>query len=144
MPEGVNKIIFGIFLFLAGFQDWKSKTIHAGLLAAAATAGGILCFINGQYSYDRILSCLIGILILFLSRMTDGAIGAGDGWFFTVSGLFLNSFMNLSLLVYGVFFSGFICGGIYCYCRIKGKDVRKVSVPFLPFLVPVWIGLVLL
>lgn len=144
MPEGVSKIIFGIFLFLAALQDGKSKTIHVGLLIAAAAAGGILCFINGLFSYDRILSCFIGIIIVFLSRMTDGAIGAGDGWFFTVSGLFLNSSMNLSLLVYGVFFSGFLCGGIYFYCRIRGKDVRKVSVPFLPFLIPVWIGLVLL
>lgn len=144
MPEGINKIIFGIFLFLAALQDGKSKTIHVWLLISAAITGGILCFLNGQFSYDRILSCLIGILIVFLSRMTNGAIGAGDGWFFTVSGLFLSSFMNLSLLVYGVFLSGFICGGIYFYCRIRGKDVRKVSVPFLPFLVPVWIGLVIL
>ncbi|WP_394524413.1 prepilin peptidase [Lacrimispora sp. JR3] len=144
MPEGINKMIFGMFLFLAALQDGKSKTIHVWLLVAAALAGGILCFISGSFSYDRILSCFIGILIVFLSRMTHGAIGAGDGWFFTVSGLFLSSLMNLSLLVYGVFLSGFFCGGIYFCCRIRGTDVRKVSVPFLPFLVPVWIGLVIL
>lgn len=144
MPEGITKIIFGIFLFLAALQDWKSKTIHVWLFITAAIAGGILCFANGQISYDRILSCLIGILIVFLSRITNGAIGAGDGCFFAVSGLFLSSFMNLSLFIYGVFFSGFICSGIYFCCRIRGKDIRKGSVPFLPFLVPVWIGMVVL
>ena len=77
-------------------------------------------------------------------RLTDEAIGSGDGWFFTVSGLYLTPVLNLKLLIYGTFLSGLICGGIYFYSRLKGKEVRRKPVAFLPFLVLVWIGLVIL
>ncbi|WP_026892635.1 prepilin peptidase [Lacrimispora aerotolerans] len=144
MPEGISKIVFTIFLVYSAFQDGRSKTISVWLLFAAGTAGILFIIISGQGIGDRPLSCLIGLLMVGISRLSDGAIGEGDGWFFTVSGLFLNLLINLKLLVYGVFLSGFVCMGIYIFFRLKGNDVKKVTIPFLPFLLPAWIGLVML
>ncbi len=144
MFESINRIVFSIFLLLAAWQDRREKHISIWLLAAAGLAGIFLSFLRADFGTERLLSSLAGVGLLILSRLTDEAIGSGDGWFFTVSGLYLTPVLNLKLLIYGTFLSGLICGGIYFYSRLKGKDVRRKPVAFLPFLVPVWIGLVIL
>lgn len=144
MPIGIDKIIFTIFLVISAIQDGRTKTISIWLFIAAGAAGLILTLYTGQGLSNRLLSCLIGIAIVGISRFTDGAIGEGDGWFFVVSGLFLDFFTSLRLLVTSVFLSGIVCGGIYIYFLLKGKDMKKASVPFLPFLIPAWISLVIL
>ncbi len=144
MSIGIDKIVFTIFLVISAIQDGRTKTISIWLFIAAGAAGLILTLYTGQGLSNGLLSCLIGIVIVGISRFTDGAIGEGDGWFFVVSGLFLDFFTNLRLLVTSVFLSGIVCGGIYIYFLLKGKDMKKASVPFLPFLIPAWISLVIL
>lgn len=144
MSIGIDKIVFTIFLVISAIQDGRTKTISIWLFIAAGAAGLILTLYTGQGLSNELLSCLIGIVIVGISRFTDGAIGEGDGWFFVVSGLFLDFFTNLRLLVTSVFLSGIVCGGIYIYFLLKGKDMKKASVPFLPFLIPAWISLVIL
>jgi leader peptidase (prepilin peptidase)/N-methyltransferase len=144
MPISIDKIVFTIFLVISAIQDGRTKTISIWLFIAAGAAGLILTLYTGQGLSNRLLGCLIGIAIVGISRFTDGAIGEGDGWFFAVSGLFLDFFTNLRLLVTSVFLSGIVCGGIYIYFLLKGKDMKKASVPFLPFLIPAWISLVIL
>lgn len=144
MFENINRIVFGVFLLTAAWQDGREKSISVWLFVTAGIAGAFLSILQGRFGMERLLSCLIGVMLLFISRLTDEAIGAGDGCFFVVSGLFLNTILNLKLLIYGTFFNGLICSGIYFYCRVRGKDIKKKSIPFLPVLVPVWIGLVML
>ncbi len=144
MLESINRIVFGMFLLSAAWQDGRKKSIHIWLFGAAGIVGLILSLKMGELGVDRFLSCLIGAGLLLLSFMSDGAIGTGDGFFFVVSGLFLRALLNLKLLVYGILLNGIICGGIYLHGRILGSNVKKMTVPFLPFLVPVWIGLVVL
>lgn len=150
MPEtmnqfkSVNEVVFGMFLFAAAWQDGKTKSVSVWLFGAAGAAGLVLSLLQGAFGLDRLFSCLPGGGLLLLSRFTDESIGAGDGFFFVVSGLFLNALMNLELLVYGMFLNGAVCAAIYFYNRMRGRDVRKKTIPFLPFLVPIWIGLVAL
>ncbi|MEY8356543.1 prepilin peptidase [Lachnospiraceae bacterium 54-53] len=144
MMENINRIVFGMFLLTGAWQDGREKSISVWLLVSAGFAGAALSLLRGTFGADRILSCLPGCGLLLLSRFTDEAIGSGDGWFFLVSGLFLNALMNFKLLVYGTFLNGLICCGIYLFSRMRGNDVKKKSIPFLPSLVPVWIGLVML
>lgn len=142
--KNINEIVFGMFLLAAAWQDGKTKSISMWLFGAAGAAGLALSLLQGAFGMERILSCLPGGGLLLLSRVTDEAVGVGDGFFFVISGLFLNTLMNLELLVYGIFLNGAVCGVIYLYNRMRGRDVRKKAIPFLPVLVPVWIGLVML
>lgn len=144
MFEWVNRIVFSVFLLVAAWQDGREKSIRMWVFITAGTVGGLLSFLQGNFGVERIFSCLIGCGILILSRLTDEAIGAGDGCFFAVSGFYLSASLNLKLLVYGTFLCGFVCTGIYIYSRLGGRDTRKKSVPFLPFLVPVWFLMVML
>ncbi len=144
MFESINKIVFSIFLLLAAWQDARDQYISIWLLSAAGLAGVFLSFMVADFGIERLLSCLAGFGLLILSRLTDEAIGSGDGWFFVVSGLYLSPILNLKLLIYGIFLAGFFNGVSYLYSRLMGRDVSQKPVAFLPFLVPVWIGLVML
>lgn len=144
MLESVNKILFGIFLLAAAWEDGREGSVSVWLFKAAGMAGVLLAFLQGDMGAERLLSCLVGVGLLLLSRLTDEAIGVGDGCFFVVSGLYLSLILNLKLLIYGTFLNGIVCGGIYVSGLLRGRDVKKKPVPFLPYLVPVWIGLVIL
>ncbi|HBE86667.1 MAG TPA: pilus assembly protein CpaA [Lachnoclostridium sp.] len=144
MVDSVNKIIFGLFLLAAAWEDGREKAVSVWLFQAAGIAGLILALLQGDIGIERLLSCMIGVGLLLLSRLTGEAIGMGDGWFFVVSGLFLRTFLNLKLLIYGAFLNGVVCGGIYLLGCLRGRDYKKKTIPFLPFLVPVWIGLVMI
>lgn len=144
MVESINKIIFGVFLLAAAWEDGREKAVSVWLFQAAGIAGLILALLQGDVGRERLLSCMIGVGLLLLSRLTGEAMGMGDGWFFVVSGLYLSALLNLKLLIFGIFLNGIVCGVIYLWGCLRGRDYKKKTVPFLPFLVPVWIGLVML
>ncbi len=144
MEESINNIIFGVFLLAAAWEDGREKAVSVWLFQAAGMAGLILALLQGDIGRERLLSCMIGAGLLLLSRLTGESIGMGDGCFFVISGLFLRAGMNLKLLICGIFLNGIVCGGIYLWGWLRGQDYKKKTVPFLPFLVPVWIGLVML
>ncbi len=144
MVESINKIIFGVFLLAAAWEDGREKAVSVWLFQAAGIAGLILALLQGDVGRERLLSCMIGVGLLLLSRLTGEAMGMGDGWFFVVSGLYLSALLNLKLLIFGIFLNGIVCGVIYLWGCLRGRDYKKKTVPFLPFLIPVWIGLVML
>lgn len=141
--ESASHIIFFIFLFATAFEDGKDKSISMWIFFVGGIAGILLSIFQETFGIQRLISCLPGILLLFLSRITDESIGVGDGFFFIVSGMFFPPFFNWKLFIYGTMLAGVICGGSYMIHRFKGKDIRRKTVPFLPFLVPVWIVMVL-
>lgn len=144
MLVNLNKIIFGVFLLAAAWEDGREKAVSVWLFKAAGVIGLLLALLQGEIGGERFLSCMVGVVLLLLSRLTGEAIGVGDGWFFVVSGLFLRALLNVKLLIYGIFLNGIVCGAIYLWGWLHRQDYKKKTIPFLPFLVPVWIGLVVL
>lgn len=100
--------------------------------------------ILGRHLWDLGLGAGVGGVLLALSYAAREAIGKGDGWFFVVSGMYLGVSRNLFLLAGGLglcFLAGLalIVRGI-----IQGRSVRQLSLPFLPYLIPAGIGVMLL
>lgn len=80
--------------------------------------------------------CLIGAALFLISRITEGALGQGDGLFFLIAGIYLGFWKNLFLLVSTLFLCS-IAGLIYMVLgRLNGKDYRKKTLPLLIFTVP--------
>lgn len=140
--SNVKNIIFGLFLLGAACQDLKEKTISVRLFMGFGLAGLCLWAIEGGTLASQLLSFLPGAGVMLLSLITRGEVGAGDGCFFFVSGFYLPLITNLKLLIYGLLFSGLYCAVIYIAGFLKGRNKGKSTVPFIPFLVPVWLGLV--
>lgn len=89
-------------------------------------------------------SMAVGIIICMISRLTKGAVGEGDGWFFVVMGIYLGLWDNITLLLYGLLFCSLFSLGIIMWGIIMNVDVSKKRLPFLPFLLAPGIWLVML
>lgn len=137
----MGKWIFLVFLVWAVWQDLRSRTVGQWLLTAAGGAGAVVSLLSGRSVQGILLSAAVGILLLLLGRVTDGGIGEGDGWFFIVTGLFLEPLENFMLFLSGLVFSSVYSLAYMAAVFIGGGCVRQKRLPFLPFLLPVGLWL---
>lgn len=145
----MERWIFAGFLLLAAAQDLKKRQVEIWvylLFGGAALAVGVgRQLTGGGYGWLEHLGGMSpGIALLAAAALSRGGIGMGDGCFFLVSGLLLGFWENMMLLCYGMLFCGIFCLGYLVWCRVcRTADVRKQVVPFLPFVLPPGIWLVL-
>ena len=147
MLKNCSKIFFFMFLAIAAWQDYQTREMDGWLLSAAAIAGIVVCII-GCFTHQRalcdiILSCGVGAGLLVLSRLTSGGIGEGDGWFFVISGLYLNTLENMWLFFSGIFICFLWSLPLAVKAMIEKGKGRNRQLPFLPFLLPlgVWLAI---
>lgn len=147
------RLVFVLYLLTAAWQDLRSRTISTEVFAVFGVAGLLLrggqllaeCRTAEQWSAgltDTGLALLVGAGLLGLSVATGHAVGAGDGLFFMVSSFYLGLWQNLALLVGGLLLCFLFCSGLLLWGCARNIRVGAYRVPFLPFLVPVGIGLV--
>ena len=113
--------IFMTFLLAASWQDLRNKSVSIWLYLGYGAA----------------------VVLLAAGRLTSGAIGSGDGMFFIVSGLYLSLNENIRLLLNGILWGGVFCLFLFLYGKKHGRNIHRMAVPFLPFLIPGWIWMVI-
>jgi len=155
----IRNSVFSGFLLLAAWQDLRHKEIEIRILWAGVVLAGVLCVGQGIWLSEelslqvkevwkivgagRVLGSMPGVALLALGRLTGGGIGAGDGWFFLVSGLILGLQDNFTMLCGGILLCGSWALGLYCWKWLKGNaDAGKGTLPFLPFATVSWFGMV--
>ena len=138
----IRKIIFLIILGYAVWMDLRTKELSGTFLLGAACVGAVVLAVwgpAGENWQETIFACGIGGILLFISRLIGGGIGEGDGWFFIVTGLFLDVSVNLILFLTGLG----LCFVVSLPLAVKSTITRrKTALPFIPFLVPagMWIA----
>ena len=136
----IPKFMFCCFLAAAAAQDIRRRTISGRLLLAGALLG--LPWALGALTAEGILPFLAGflpgLLMLGLSGVTKGAVGTGDGLFFLAAALYLRPGEVFGLFFGGLLICGIFCGGLMVGRILLGYGYRNCSVPFLPFLLPVF------
>lgn len=142
------KLLFGMFLILSAWHDLRERKIPIWLFWLFGAAGicGLLCGWGGEESKAAVwvsfLAALLpGCLLLGLTFLTEGEIGAGDGCFFLVSACYLPLATLLLLLAGGLLFCSALSLGMIVWGTVSGIRVRKIRLPFLPFLFPAWLWL---
>lgn len=140
----LKKLVLLLFLAIAAWQDFKKLSIKLWVYIVFGMLGFCINFLQHDSQTTTVLfSCIFpGFFLLLLHKVSRGTIGAGDGWFFIVSGLFLNIKENLYLLCYGLLLCSFWCVILVIWGMVKGISMRNCRIPFLPFLFPVGIWLV--
>ena len=141
-------VLFGIFLTLSAWHDLRERKIPVRLFCLFGAAGivGLLCGWGeaepGAAMWVSFLTALLpGSLLLGLTLFTEGEIGAGDGCFFLVSACYLPLTTLLLLLAGGLLFCSALSMGMIVWGARSGICVRKIRLPFLPFLFPAWLWL---
>lgn len=146
------QILFWFYLAVAAWEDFRYRSIRLQVFAGFGIAGGVLrfgvlclsCSLPGRWEAalaDVGLAMLVGVGLLALSLMTRQAVGAGDGWFFVVSALYLGLWRNVMLFLGGLAACFIYCSALFIWGRLRCVSVRKRKVPFLPFLIPVCLGM---
>lgn len=134
--------IFICMLILAAWQDLKTGTIDIRLLIVFGCIGLLLHLSSDLLWYDRIASSGIGVILLILNKLTNGGIGEGDGWFFVVTGLYLDWERNLLLFLGGLGLCFLWSLPLAVQAILRKGSGRKRELPFLPFLLPAGIWMV--
>lgn len=132
--------IFLVYLLTAAIQDLSRKQVKIWVFVLfgilALTLDGYMWVILGEkFSWETHLwGIVLGAGLLLGGKMCGGNIGAGDGWFFVVSGLLLGIWENLIMFCIGVLLCGIYGLTIFTWRWVRtGKSAGKVTIPLLPF-----------
>lgn len=123
-------IIIMVYLLSMSIMDLKVKKIS--YTASILCILGIICcyIVKGKVADMYLLSgTLLGLGIIFLSKLTSGAIGIGDGIVFCLTGSVLGVIQNFSLLCISLLLAGAASIFLLCIHKLKKKD----KIPFVPF-----------
>ena len=139
----MKEMLFLIFLAVAAWQDMRDKEIDAWLYVVF---GGLiwfekLCFDGPVELWREAVNAVPGIALVLLSRLSGGAVGEGDGWFFVVAGVALGVWNVVALFFMSLFLCCLWCAGMAVWGWRRRISVRRKTVPFLPFVLPavLWI-----
>lgn len=85
---------------------------------------------------DLVIRFIPGLLLLFVSLVSRGALGIGDAVFMTISALYINVRSVLFIFISG-FLSAFVLSAVMLiYGKIKNKDLQHMSLPLIPLMLP--------
>lgn len=130
-------VVMGM-LTLCSAEDIKRKQIRLNPVLFFGILGIFLHMLFRMQSIENILLGMsVGVVLLFLSVLTGGRIGMGDAVLLIVTGIYLGLEKNLEL---------FFCGLLLCSMWALGlmvlrKKNRKDSIPFVPFLLAAYMGM---
>lgn len=128
-------------LTMAAVWDIKERTVSCILLIICGGFGIVYAW--GTEISVHFQGVMIGIGMLILSRVTCGAIGTGDGWFFVASAWYLNAEEMWQLLLGSLTISWLWGIGVILKRSWQGKNIRKDTLPFLACTWPVGIWILL-
>lgn len=130
-----------LFLGVGTYYDIKNQELPIPFLLVF---GILAILLNLIFPYQTIQNVLtgagIGGVFLFTSWMTKEAIGYGDGIGLVILGIF-EGWQGLLPIVFGAF----LLSGVYGVWRLIGyKEMRTETMPFYPFLLIAFIGVMIL
>jgi len=131
MAETALKIILGILLLLCGVQDFIKRKIGIPIVIFGVLLT-IICipFCRTVSLLERFCGLGIGILVLVISKITEGKIGLGDGLLLCITGMGMGFWSNLELFGMALFFAALTS----ILLLVSRRADRKKSIPFVPFL----------
>ena len=144
----LSKVCFFIFLFyffLACVFDLRYRAVPNMIHLIFILTGFPLflyhnIFIKTAFDIyllnDLVIRFIPGLLLLFVSLVSRGALGIGDAVFMTISALYINVRSVLFIFISG-FLSAFVLSAVMLiYGKIKNKDLQHMSLPLIPLMLP--------
>ena len=126
-------------LSICTYEDIRWRRIEIVSVLGFAVLGFVMHLFRMQINLaDMLGGMLIGVVLLAISLYTEEIIGKGDALIVLVSGIYIGFWNNL-ILVWGASILAGIFGVVYI---VKGQ--RKKEIPFVPFLLSVYILILLL
>ena len=138
--ENITSYVVFMWLLLCSWQDIRKKRINVLLIGVGFLVLLISSILQGNLTvWNRLAGLSLGILLLSLNLITKGQIGIGDGIIVSITGLCLGFASNAVLLAYGLFCSAMFSLVLLAHYKVN----RKKTIPFVPFLLIGYLGVLL-
>ena len=130
-------ISMGIWLSICSFQDIRRKEVHIILLLIGIVMGlfGSVAGVDITLQ-NRILGVTLGGFLLGLNIITKGQIGVADGLIVCIIGIALGFYTTSGMLLSALFLSALVSLVLIVLKKVK----RKTTIPFIPFLLVGYVG----
>lgn len=125
-----------VFLGWNSWIDIRKKEVSLTAIGLFGAVGMVLLLYENGISGQICLPFLTGGVFLGISRLTGGAVGAGDGLLLAALGTVLTWQELLRMLLLGMLGCG-VCALVLLPVLRKG---RKAEIPFVPFLLLGYVG----
>lgn len=136
-----TNICVGSFLLIGSVLDLKKREVSLWMAGIYGLLGVHGCI---RYQEQTLVSIfggvIVGLFLIGLAFLSEEAIGFGDGMVMVVTGLYLGFWQNLELCMTGLILSAAFSGILI----IAGIAKKNQAIPFLPFLMLGYIGMVIL
>jgi len=128
-------------LIIEAITDFRKKEINIPVSAILAFAAAVMIFLCEDISVlNAIIGLAEGLILIMVSFMTKGQIGIGDGILLAACGLMLGGKNNMIMF----FFACLISAIVSALIMIIKKADKKTKIPFVPFMIPGFLVMVLL
>lgn len=126
-------VILLVYLIVMAVWDVMHRRISLEVSLVTAVFLAILRMVEiwntGETLPTAFLGVLTGVFLLFVSYVSQGGIGAGDGLVFVIMGLVLHVWENSMVLLMALTLSGVVGGSLLVLRCVQ----RKSMLPFVPF-----------
>lgn len=130
------KLIPLIFLYLCAREDCRTRAISAGWFVLFGGIGILCLFGFPAVSWqERLPGAGVGCVILLAAARKKSQIGAGDGWLFLVSGIYLGLRLTMTML----FLSTVLCALFCLICLLTRQKKWRDRVAFAPFVLAAYV-----
>lgn len=128
-------------LGICSYEDIKRKEIHCMTVLLFGVAGILLHLYQRELSvYSLLTGVLVGAGIMLFSALSGGLIGMGDGLVLVVTGIYLGGRRNIQLLIIGLLLTAVVSFVLLLF----KKRTRKDTIPFIPYLLAAYMGMLIL
>lgn len=136
----ISRAVMVIFLGICSWMDIRKRSIYVWIIAMFGIIGAVLGILCKPISCINIMAgIVVGVATMLVSRWSKGGIGMGDGMVLCITGIYLGGYKNLSLLLAALILAA--CWSVGILVLKKGN--RKTKIPFLPFLLTAYVGMLL-
>lgn len=128
-------------LGIESIQDIREKKLTVWLICAFGVCGAVCHLIYERGEYQSLLGGIaVGAAMIAVSLLTKGRVGLGDGLVLFVTGIFLGFRQNLTL-----FMVSQVLTAVYALFLLTiRKKGRGYEIPFVPFLLIAYVGMLAL
>lgn len=119
-----------VYIVICTVTDMKSRQISIVVSIIFGIIGTVILLSGkGAAFTSGVFGAVTGGAVILLSKLTNGAIGMGDGTAFTVIGIYIGAVKNIELFLV----SSFLCAIVSVVMLLTGKYKNSYSLPFMPF-----------
>lgn len=137
----MSQVVLTIWLFVCSLQDIKYKKISTTLLLLGLPFLLTTSIVTNPVGFkSRVLGLAVGVILIGISYITKGQVGMGDGVVIGIIGLCFGIQITVQVFMYGLFISA-IAAIIILGCK---RGSRKTTMPFIPFLLLGYLGVLFL